>query len=71
MTRKYEVVRERSNGLCADFGGSHQTLKEAIWYAKELKRRHGGEWIVVKDGRTVWRDGMSYEDALRLCRVRR
>ena len=26
MTRKYEVVRERSNDLCADFGGSHQTL---------------------------------------------
>jgi len=71
MTLKYEVIRKGTSGCAANFGGLHQTLKEAIWYAKELKKRHGGEWIVVKDGRTVWRDGMSYEEALRLCRVRK
>ena len=71
MTRKYEVIREGTKGLAANYGGSYETLKEAIRYARELKRRCKGEWVVVKDGRIIWRDGMSYEEALRLCRVRK
>ena len=69
MTRKYEVIREGIAGECADYGGSYETLKAAIWEAKEAAKRLGGVWIVRRrsDGKVVWRPGMSYEDALRSC----
>ena len=65
----YIVIRKGTNGLCENYGGTHRTLKGAIWYAKELKRRFGGEWVVVRvrDGKTVWRDEMSYKEARKAC----
>jgi len=66
MSLKYKVMGE--NGTC----GKAVYLEDAIYIAERNAKMFGGRWIVVrmKDGKVVWRPGMSYEEALRECRRR-
>lgn len=71
MSNKYEIWLDGALDEPSGYGGKFRTLNEAILNAKKRARQFGGEWIVVRrrDGKIVWRPGMSYKDAIRACRT--
>jgi len=59
MSTRYVVIREGTDGLGNNYGGSYLYLKDAVLNAEWLTIQGEESWIVIrkKDGKVVWRPG--------------
>jgi len=59
MSTRYRVIREGTDGVGNNYGGSFLFFEDAVRNAERLTIQGEESWIVVRksDGKVVWRPG--------------